>query len=207
MSLFSHDNITQRYLRRYPNSKRAKSWSGVMVHIQTENGVWRDGGTGYTLAGKPDAWILPFEEAVNKIDHCGPEKCGNFIRAEVKGTLTRDKMRGHFARSGIIRHKLTEAHLQDLRSRIDAHIRESGLIAGSFRMGKSCKIVHNSDGWWAELRCRSAYFESREAVTFAVNGFIGFAGWADDINVQPILSGFKEWVDAFDHGSYSEAAP
>ncbi|ASY56450.1 hypothetical protein [Sinorhizobium sp. CCBAU 05631] len=80
--LFGPDFITQRYLRRYPNSQRARSWAGVMVHIQTENGVWRDGGCGYTWAGKPDAWVLPFDEAAKQIDHCGPEKMGCFIRAE-----------------------------------------------------------------------------------------------------------------------------
>ena len=73
--------ITQKYLRRWPNSKRARSWAGRMVHIQTENGVWREGGAGYTLAGKPDAWILPFEDAQTKVNHCGPEKHATFIAA------------------------------------------------------------------------------------------------------------------------------
>ena len=73
--------ITQKYLRRWPNSKRARSWAGRMVHIQTENGVWREGGAGYTLAGKPDAWILPFEDAQTRVNHCGPEKHATFIAA------------------------------------------------------------------------------------------------------------------------------
>lgn len=81
---FGPDFITQRYLRRYPGSNRAKSWAGVMVHIQTENGVWRIGGSGYTWAGKPDAWIIPFEDAVRQIDHCGPEKQGRFLRAALR---------------------------------------------------------------------------------------------------------------------------
>lgn len=79
--LFGPDFITQKYLRRYPDSARSKSWVGSMVHIQTENGVWREGGCGYTYAERPDAWILPFEEAVKQINHCGPEKMGKFIRA------------------------------------------------------------------------------------------------------------------------------
>jgi hypothetical protein len=79
--LFGPDFITQKYLRRYPGSERARSWAGVMVHIETENGVWRTGGCGYTWAGKPNAWIIPFEDAVRKISHCGPEKCGKFLRA------------------------------------------------------------------------------------------------------------------------------
>lgn len=27
------------------------------------------------------------------------------------------------------------------------------------------------------------------------DGFVGFAGWADDTNVQPILTAFCAWVD------------
>lgn len=79
--LFGPEFITQKYLRRYPDSKRARSWAGVMVHIETENGVWRIGGCGYTWAGEPNAWIVPFETAVRQIAHCGPEKCGKFLRA------------------------------------------------------------------------------------------------------------------------------
>lgn len=79
--LFGPDFITQKYLRRYPNSQRAKSWAGVMVHIQTENGVWREGGCGYTWPGHANAWVVPFEFAVQRIDHCGPEKEGRFLRA------------------------------------------------------------------------------------------------------------------------------
>lgn len=81
--LFGEDFITQKYLRRYPNSKRARSWEGVKVHIQTENGVWRDGGCGYTWAGKPNAWVIPFEEAIKKVEHCGPEKMAKFLRVSL----------------------------------------------------------------------------------------------------------------------------
>lgn len=76
------DLITQAYLRRWPNSKRARAWAGRMVHIQTEHGVWRDGGSGYTLVGRSDAWVLPFEEAQKHVSHCGPEKHAMFIAAE-----------------------------------------------------------------------------------------------------------------------------
>ena len=75
------DFITQKYIRRYPDSKRTRSWAGVPVHIETENGVWRDGGAGYTWAHRPEAWVLPFEEAQRQVNHCGPEKRAAFIRA------------------------------------------------------------------------------------------------------------------------------
>lgn len=71
--------ITQKYLRRYGQTKRAKWWADKTVHIETENGVWRTDGYGYTFAGSADAWALPFPEAVKMIDHCGPEKRGKFL--------------------------------------------------------------------------------------------------------------------------------
>ena len=79
--LFTETMITQKYLKRYPNSQRTKSWAGKMVHILTENGVWRTDGHGYTFAGSREAWVLPFERAVERISHCGPEKCGAFLMA------------------------------------------------------------------------------------------------------------------------------
>lgn len=80
--LFGPDFITQKYLRRYPKSARAKSWAGVMVHIQTENGVWRHGGCGYTWPRTPEAWVVSFEEAVKQVAHCGPEKMAKFLRVD-----------------------------------------------------------------------------------------------------------------------------
>ena len=50
-----------------------------MVHIETDRGVWRTDGYGYTFAGSADAWVMSFPEAVKMIDHCGPEKRGKFL--------------------------------------------------------------------------------------------------------------------------------
>jgi hypothetical protein len=47
---------------------------------------------------------------------------------------------------------------------------------------------------YAEIRYKGSYFDNREAVSFNKDGFIGFAGWADDRNVQPVSEGFAKWV-------------
>ena len=39
------------------------------------------------------------------------------------------------------------------------------------------------------VRVKSHYFDAREGVTFGSDGFVGFAGWADENNIQPILCG------------------
>lgn len=46
----------------------------------------------------------------------------------------------------------------------------------------------------AFLRVSGFYFSAREAVSFNDDGFIGFARWADDRNVQPFLRGFMRWM-------------
>ena len=74
------DRITQKYLRRWPDSKEAMTWVDALVHIETDNGVWRIDGHGYTFAGAENAWVLPFEQAVRQVNHCGPEKKAAFIR-------------------------------------------------------------------------------------------------------------------------------
>lgn len=46
----------------------------------------------------------------------------------------------------------------------------------------------------AFLRVSGFYFQGREAISFNEDGFIGIAGWADDVNVQPFLRAFGRWV-------------
>ena len=40
-----------------------------------------------------------------------------------------------------------------------------------------------------------SYFDERECISFNKDGFIGFAGWASDNNVKPILRAFRKWCD------------
>ena len=47
----------------------------------------------------------------------------------------------------------------------------------------------------AYIRVKSDYFKDREAISFNDEGFIGFAGWADDVNIVPVVAGFNKWVD------------
>lgn len=49
------------------------------------------------------------------------------------------------------------------------------------------------DGW--APGATEPYFINREAISFNSDGFIGFAGWADNTNVQPFLRAFNNWVN------------
>lgn len=104
----------------------------------------------------------------------------------------RNTAREKFSRSGLAYADLGRDDLERLRKTIDRHLMKAGTIEG-YRMDRGMRLVDWPSGW-AALTCKAYYFEKREAVTFGRDGFIGFAGWADDRNVAPILDGFSEWV-------------
>ncbi len=107
--------------------------------------------------------------------------------------MTRDEARAHWAASGLTYEVLNKATLAKLRKMIDTSMRESACFKGTYRAGRAATL----NGKWgpADIRCQAYYFNDRQAVTFEKGGFVGFAGWADDTNVQPILSAFCGWVD------------
>ena len=108
--------------------------------------------------------------------------------------MTRNEAREHWAASGLGYDVLTSDAIEDLRSRIDAALRASGLIR-NYRAAKTAKVWVSAGDTVADIRCHAYYFKNRQAVTFERDGFVGFAGWADDANVQPILTAFTAWVD------------
>lgn len=71
----------------------------------------------------------------------------------------------------------------------------SGLINGTFRCRQRASLhIRQGKPHRAALSCLGRYFDDREAVTFNPDGFVGFAGWAADDNVQPVLEGFADWI-------------
>lgn len=47
----------------------------------------------------------------------------------------------------------------------------------------------------AYIRVDGSYFGGRECISFNSDGFIGFCGWADSTNTEPIINAFVEWCD------------
>ncbi|MFV1484541.1 MULTISPECIES: hypothetical protein [unclassified Phaeobacter] len=108
--------------------------------------------------------------------------------------FTREAARQAYAESGLAYFPLTLERMSALRDSINSEMLAAGLMKGTYHMAHPSKIRIHGNGC-AELLCVSFYFEGREAVTFNSDGFVGFAGWADDANVQPILRGFLQWVE------------
>jgi hypothetical protein len=118
--------------------------------------------------------------------------------------MTRDDARAHWAKSGLTYAVLNAENVERLRALINRSMKDSGLIRGSFRAPRPCTVKATAWGMTADIRCNGFYFTRRQAATFEPGGFIGFAGWADETNVQPILAAFVAWVDeiaAAGHGA------
>lgn len=107
--------------------------------------------------------------------------------------IDRDQARAIFDSAGLTYNALTLANVQLLRMHINKQMIASGLIRGTYRCMQRATFEHTPHGLYAQVRCRAFYFKGREAVSFNPDGFIGFAGWADENNIQPVLAGFVDW--------------
>lgn len=115
---------------------------------------------------------------------------------------TREEARARFAELGMEKYgDLYEADIQILymmlNRRLKQWVKEPGCTLPTMHLSKRVKVDKRTNGMVrsAFLFVNSFYFTQREAVSFNGDGFIGFAGWADDGNVQPILDAFIEWCD------------
>ncbi|MDO4721376.1 MAG: hypothetical protein Q4A78_11990 [Peptostreptococcaceae bacterium] len=119
--------------------------------------------------------------------------------------IRRDQARAYFQGKALSYEKIQEGDIEYLWMLIQREFRRE-IIRGdemipclnlprkkSIRMGKSGLKE-------AYLTMRGSYFRDREALSFNKDGFIGFAGWADQETVQPILKGFLRWCDDIAEG-------
>lgn len=108
--------------------------------------------------------------------------------------IDRNTAREAFKQSGLTYDVVTRENLQRLRNIINKKMIEGGFIRGSFRCRQRAFMQATRRGLYAGIKCNAFYFKDREAVSFNPDGFIGFAGWADDTNIKPIVDGFIDWV-------------
>ena len=110
---------------------------------------------------------------------------------------TRAAAREIWAASGLHKDDLTPADLRDLRHHINKAMKDSGAMRDTLRCRQRFSRKTNHRGEVCiDLRCKSVYFDDRQAITFETDGFVGFAGWADDTHVAPILTGFTQWLES-----------
>lgn len=114
---------------------------------------------------------------------------------------TRSDARNAWAKSGLTYDALTPDAMERLRAMLDAEMQGGEYLRGTFRATHKPKRLRCGS---YDIRCSAWYFKGRQArqcITFEPSGFIGFAGWADDTNIQPIIRAFVAWIDEIRPGA------
>lgn len=113
---------------------------------------------------------------------------------------TNEGARTYFKNKGLTYKDITSGDILALVLMLNQELKKSNKAREtSCTMHLSQKIVskYRSNGTLIScyLYMNSFYFTRRECISFGENGFIGFAGWADDANLNPIRRAFLRWCD------------
>lgn len=111
-----------------------------------------------------------------------------------------NEAREYFKSKGLTYDDITEGDILSLVLMLNAELKKANAAAEtSVTTYLSEKIVMKKKSNGAITECylflNSHYFTRREAISFNRDGFIGFAGWADQGNVNPLLRAFLKWCD------------
>jgi len=121
---------------------------------------------------------------------------------------TNEEAREHFKSRGLTYKDITEGDILALTLMLNKEIKASNkkgeTSVNTMSLSKKIDIKKNKDGSIRScfLYLNSHYFTRREAISFNQDGFIGFAGWADDGNLNPLKRAFLTWCDQIE--SYRE---
>lgn len=127
-----------------------------------------------------------------------------------KSVCTNDEAREHFKECGLTYKDIMEGDILSLVLLINRELKKSNKIGetsvNTMSLSKRIDITKNTNGTIKScyLFLNSHYFTRREAISFNVGGFIGFAGWADDGNLNPLKRAFWEWCDELKKDKESE---
>ena len=101
----------------------------------------------------------------------------------------------------ISRDDVTEGDILTLVMLLNKHIKRANADCetsmGTMYLSRRIDLKRKTNGTLIScfLYVNSHYFERRECISFNADGWIGFAGWADQGNTNPILRAFLEWCD------------
>ena len=121
-----------------------------------------------------------------------------------------NEAREYFKNCGLTYDDITEGDILTLVMLLNKEIKKSNKVGETSvnTMSLSKKIVFVNSPKQTMKRCflymNSHYFTKRECISFNEDGFIGFAGWADQGNTNPILRAFLAWCDVLKAGEQDE---
>jgi hypothetical protein len=116
--------------------------------------------------------------------------------------MTNDEAREYFKSKGLSYADITEGDICTLVMLLNKYIKQAcknhEMSVDTMRMSQRIKSKFNTSGKLIEcyLFINSHYFTQRECISFNIDGFIGFCGWAGGDNPRPIIKAFTEWCDS-----------
>lgn len=119
--------------------------------------------------------------------------------------MNSDDARNYFVEKGLTYEDVREGDIGTLYILLNKNVKEAvknkSMSVDTMRISQKIKSKYNRNGTVKEcyLYINSHYFTQREAISFNTDGFIGFAGWADNGNKAPLIKAFMEWVDTIKH--------
>ena len=122
-------------------------------------------------------------------------------QANIKAVCKNDEARQYFVDKGLTYDDIKEGDILLLARLLNRHFKKANkeheTSVDTMRLSEKMVIKRKSNGSITScfLYLNSHYFIRRECISFNPDGFIGFAGWADQGNTNPILRAFLEWCD------------
>ena len=133
-------------------------------------------------------------------------KCRGF-----DSVCTKDEARAYFKGNGLTYDDIKEGDIAALCILLGQEYKKSNAVGetsvNTEYLSKRVDIKRKSNGSiiCCFLYVNSHYFTQRECISFNRDGFIGFAGWADPGNTNPILRAFIKWCDLLAEGKEADA--
>lgn len=125
-----------------------------------------------------------------------------YIRKEgIVPVCTTEEARAYFKDKGLTYGDITEGDILVLTMLLQKELKKSNkdneTSASTMTLSSKVDMKKKSNGSIVKcfLYMNSHYFTRREAISFNQDGFIGFAGWADQGNTNPLLRAFLKWCD------------
>lgn len=122
-------------------------------------------------------------------------------KENITAVCSTNEAREYFKSKGLSYADITEGELlllvMLLNKEIKASNKDNETSVPTMYLSKRMDIKKRSNGSiiCCFLYMNSHYFTQREAISFNRDGFIGFAGWADQGNTNPLLRAFLKWCD------------
>ena len=113
-----------------------------------------------------------------------------------------DECREYFKECGLSYKDITEQEILILVMLLRKELKKSNEIGETsvctMRLSEKIDMKKRTNGSIKTcfLYLNSHYFTRRECISFNQNGYIGFCGWADTGNSNPIKRAFLKWCDA-----------